>query len=303
MLPNRAQFGALLVAALVSVSARADDAAPAKTDHSAEIQAAWKAAKVTATVGPAEVKLLDEATLKIKDGESFVPSAEAAQVMRAYGNTNDSDLTGLVVGTKKDDSWMVVIDHTQDGYVRDGDAKEWEPDAMLDSLKEGTEEANKDRAARGYPELEILGWVQPPKYDAATHRLVWSLRVRDKGEDPSEPNNINYNTYALGRDGYFSLNLLTSSEDIDHDRPFVQDLLANLTYQPGKRYEDFDNSTDKVAEYGLAALIGAVAVKKLGLLAVIGVFLLKAWKIAAIAVVGIGAAIRRFFRRGDSAAK
>jgi uncharacterized membrane-anchored protein len=51
---------------------------------------------------------------------------------------------------------------------------------------------------------------------------------------------------------------------------------------------------------GIAALIGAVAVKKLGLLAVLGVFLLKAWKLTAIAVIGIGAAIRRFFRRGDS---
>ena len=303
MLPYRCQFGVLLVTALVSVSARADDPAPAKNDHRAEIQAAWKAAIAVATAGPAEIKLLDEATLKIEDGESFVPSAEAAQIMRAYGNTTDSALTGLVVGTTKDDSWMVVIDHVEDGYVRDGDAKEWEPDAMLDSLKEGTEAANKDRAERGYPELEILGWVQQPKYDAATHRLVWSLRARDKGDDPSEPNNINYNTYALGRDGYFSLNLLTSAADIDHDRPAVQDLLNNLNYLPSKRYEDFNDSTDKVAEYGLAALIGAVAIKKLGLLAVIGVFLLKAWKLTAIAVLGIGAAIRRFFRRSGSVPK
>ena len=300
MLPYRCLSGVLLVAALVSASARADDAAPAKNDHRAEIQAAWKAANAVATVGPAEIKLLDEATLKIKDGESFVPTPEAGQFMRALGNTDDSALTGLVVSTQKGDSWLVVIDHTKEGYVRDGEAKDWKPDEMLDGLKEGTEEANKDRAERGYAELEILGWIQPPKYDSATHRLIWSLQMRDKGGDPNAPNDINYNTYALGRDGYFSLNLLTNSADIDHDRPAVQDLLNNLTYQSGKRYEDFNDSTDTVAEYGIAALIGAVAVKKLGLLAVIGVFLLKAWKLTAIAVVGIGAAIRRFFRRGNS---
>jgi len=301
MLAYRCPFGVLLVAALVSVSARADDPAPAKTDHRAEIQAAWKAAIAVATTGPAEIKLLDEATLEIKDGESFLPTPQAGQVMRALGNTEDSELTGLVVSMRQDDSWIVVIDHTAGGYVRDGEAKEWKPDEMLDGLKEGTEEGNKDRAERGYPELEVLGWIQPPKYDTATHRLIWSLQMRDKEGDPSQPNDINYNTYALGRDGYFSLNLLTNSTDIDHDRPAVQDLLGNLNYLPGKRYEDFNDSTDKVAEYGIAALIGAVAVKKLGLLAVIGVFLLKAWKLTAIAVIGIGAAIRRFFRRGDSA--
>ncbi len=287
MLAYRCPFGVLLVAALVSVSARADDPAPAKTDHRA---------------GRA-IKLLDEATLKLKEGEGFLPTPQAGQVMRALGNTEDSELTGLVVSMRQDDSWIVVIDHTAGGYVRDGEAKEWKPDEMLDGLKEGTEEGNKDRAERGYPELEVLGWIQPPKYDAATHRLIWSLQMRDEEGDPSQPNDINYNTYALGRDGYFSLNLLTNSADIDHDRPAVQDLLGNLTYLPGKRYEDFNDSTDKVAEYGIAALIGAAAVKKLGLLAVIGVFLLKAWKLTAIAVVGVAAAIRRFFRRGGSATK
>jgi len=305
MLPTRRySFAVLLVAALLAGSARADDPAPAQTDHKAEIQAAWKAAQAKQTLGPAKVKLLDEATLELKAGEGFIPAAETVRVMRALGNQADDDVTtGLVYGTKEDDSWLVVIEHTQEGYVRDGDAKEWQPDALLENLKQGTEEGNKDRVERGYPELEIVGWVQPPKYDSATHRLVWSLQDRSKGSDPGEPNGINYNTYALGRDGYFSLDLLTNTEDIDHDRPAVLDLLDNITYLPGKRYEDFNDSTDKVAEYGLAALIGAVAVKKLGLLAVIGVFLLKAWKLAAIAVVAVGATIRRFFRRGDSATK
>jgi uncharacterized membrane-anchored protein len=297
MLPYRCYFGVLLIVALVSVSARAEDAPPAEDDHQAEIEAAWKAADKTATAGPAEIKLLDEATMKLPQGESFIPSTEAAALMRAYGNRTDERLTGLVVSTKEGDSWMVVVKHVEEGYVRDGDAKEWEPDAMLDSLKEGTEEANKDRAERGYPELEIVGWVQPPKYDAVAHRLVWSLSARNRGGDPNEPNNINYNTYALGRDGYFSLNLLTSTADIEHDKPAVQGLLGDLTYLPGKRYEDFNDTTDKVAEYGLAALVGAVAIKKLGLLAVAGVFLLKIWKLAAIAIVAGGAAMRRFFRR------
>ena len=68
-------------------------------------------------------------------------------------------------------------------------------------------------------------------------------------------------------------------------------MLTALDYKPGQRYEDFNSSTDRVAEYGLAALIGGIAAKKLGLLAVIGVALVKFWKIMliAIAVAGGGA--------------
>ena len=46
------------------------------------------------------------------------------------------------------------------------------------------------------------------------------------------------------------------------------ELLADLDYNSGKRYEDFNASTDHIAEYGLAALIGGIAAKKLGLNAV-----------------------------------
>ena len=59
---------------------------------------------------------------------------------------------------------------------------------------------------------------QPPSYDASTHRLVWSLLAKDKGEADTAPKSINYNTYALGRDGYFSLNLLSDSERIAGER-------------------------------------------------------------------------------------
>jgi Protein of unknown function (DUF2167) len=33
--------------------------------------------------------------------------------------------------------------------------------------------------------------------------------------------------------------------------------LAALSYTPGKGYEDFNASTDHIAEYGIAALVGA----------------------------------------------
>ena len=101
----------------------------------------------------------------------------------------------------------------------------------------------------------------------------------------------------MGRDGYFSLNLLTSTDRVAADQKAAHELLAALSYNPGKRYEDFNASTDHIAEYGIAALIGGVAAKKLGLFAVIGVFVAKFAKVIFLAALAAGGGIWNFFRR------
>ena len=100
------------------------------------------------------------------------------------------------------------------GYVKDDDAKNWNADQLLSSLKEATTDQNEDREKRGFPAVEITGWIEPPAYDGTTHRLVWSLSLREEGAPADRPQTINYNTYALGRDGFFSLNLVTSSNSV-----------------------------------------------------------------------------------------
>jgi uncharacterized membrane-anchored protein len=281
-----------------SAPALADEPPSDRAKQVEQFKAAWDAAKKAAMHGPAEIKLLDQASLKLTEGEMFVPSAEANQIMKALGNGTTPARFGLVTDAKSDSDWMIDVIWVQEGYVRDGDAREWQADALLESLREGTESDNTERAARGIPALDIIGWIEPPVYDGAAHRLVWSLSARDHGAPAAEPQTINYNTYALGRDGFFSLGLITDSTSIDSDKTIVRELLQTLTYNPGKRYEDFSASTDKVAAYGLAALVGAVAVKKLGLLALAGVFLLKIWKIGLLVIAGAWAAVRRIFKKG-----
>jgi uncharacterized membrane-anchored protein len=113
------------------------------------------------------------------------------------------------VGTNPNDGWIVVIRYIKEGYIKEDDAKNWNADDLLKNISESVEEANKYRAARGFPEMQVIGWIEPPTYDATTHRLVWSMLGKDKGQSDDVPKNVNYNTYALGRDGYFSLNLLS----------------------------------------------------------------------------------------------
>lgn len=274
-------------------------ASPAAPDpQQAALEAATEAAKKVLRVGPQEVPLLDQAVLKLPADFGFIPAPEAAQYLKALGNPSTDDVAGLIVpvGDQKAD-WLVVVDYAPSGYVKDDDAKAWDADELLESLRSGTEEENKQREQMGISALEIIGWVEPPKYDESTRRLVWSIAARNHGDPADADNGINYNTYALGREGYFSLNLLTSQSTVMQDKPAVHALLSALQFNEGKRYADFNADTDKVAEYGLAALVAGVAAKKMGLLAAAAVFFAKFWKLLAIGAVGVGVAARKLFNR------
>jgi uncharacterized membrane-anchored protein len=263
----------------------------------AEFQTALEAAHKVAVGGPAEVKLVDQGLLKLPAGYTYFPGPESVRLLTAMGNRPGTDLLGMVIPQAKDADWFVVMRFVKSGYIKDDDAREWKVDELLANLKDGTEEANKERRTRGISEVEIVGWLEAPKYDAGTHRLVWSLESRDKGAPASAERGVNYNTYALGREGYVSMNLVTGMATIHKEKPHAQALLAALEYHDGKRYGDFNSATDHVAEYGLAALVGGIAAKKLGLFALLFAFLAKFAKVIGVAVIALGALAAKFFKK------
>ena len=262
----RSLFVLALLAGLVPSAVHGQGQAPAPSAEARqqELTAAIQAAVKAGTRGPADVPLLDQATLHLPEDMLFVPPEEGARLLRAWGNRVPANPVGLVLGTKQNDDWAEVVRYVKAGYIKDDDARDWNADQLLASIRDSTEESNKDRVSRGFQELEIIGWIAPPKYNVDTHRLVWSLAQKTKGETDTTVHGVNYNTYALGRDGYFSLARLTDSQHVDSDKQVAAALLAGLNYEDGKRYEDFNASTDHIAEYGLAALIGVVAAKKRG---------------------------------------
>jgi uncharacterized membrane-anchored protein len=290
-----------------TVGAGAQDAPPVDAPSQpqqqveAEKSAARDAAKTVEVVGPAQIKLRDQGALDLAQGQTFLPQPEAGRLMRAYGNVDSDSLIGLITPDGADANWWATIAFLPAGYVRDGDAKNWNADELLSSLKEETQAANEERIKRGFPAMEIAGWIEPPAYDAATHRLVWSVLGRGVAESESDES-VNYNTYALGREGYFSLDLVTSRSAIDGDKAAARQLLSRISFASGKGYEDFNASSDHIAEYGIAALVGGVALKKVGLLALGAAFALKFAKILALAAVAVAAGVRRIFLRSRAGA-
>nr|WP_205800042.1 DUF2167 domain-containing protein [Microvirga terricola] len=259
--------------------------------------AAANAEKV-AKAGPVQVALSTQAVLNLPAGYRFIPVPEAGDLLRSWGNRPSQDLLGVIVSDGEGD-WFVIARFIPAGYIKDDDAKNWNVDELLTSLREGTEETNRERRERGFSELELKGWIERPDYDAATHRLVWSvLGVKKNAPDPD--GSVNYNTYMLGREGYISLNFVTTQAMIAGEKKFAKELLAAVSFTDGKAYGDFNASTDRVAEYGLAALVGGAVAKKLGWLALLGAFAAKFAKIIFVGFAALAAAIGKFFRRGGS---
>jgi uncharacterized membrane-anchored protein len=284
---------------LLLLALAAPSFAPAQGDPQAEIRSALEAAQKAQIAGPTDVKLIDQAVLKLPQGHVYFPPAEAGRLLLAMGNRTGEGLLGLIFPEKF--NWFIVMRHTKSGYVKDDDAKKWNADELLSSLKTGTEEANQDRRMRNIPEIEVIGWVESPAYDAATHRLVWSAQSRLKGEHDGAERGVNYNTYALGREGYISMNLVTGMNSIEAEKPIARQMLAALEYNEGKRYADFDSATDHVAEFGLAALIGGVAAKKLGLFALLAAFAVKFAKVIGVAVLALLAIGAKLLKRRTQA--
>ena len=286
--PLRALAGALLLSFIAATTTAAATPDPA--------QAQAEARKVAKT-GPVDVPLADQAVLHLPAGHVFIPQPQAQGLLTAMGNPgSDPRLQGLVFPTN-DAPWFMTVRYEASGHVKDDDARDWNADELLKSYKEGTEAANEERTKMGVSPIEVIGWAEKPAYDAGTHRLVWAMSTREKGAAADAGQGVNYNTYALGREGYFSLNLVTELSALPTHKPAAQTMLGALEYNAGRRYADFNDKTDHVAEYGLAALVVGVAAKKLGVFALAAVFLAKFAKVIILGLAVAGGAVLKLFKR------
>lgn len=241
-----------------------------------------------------------KAVMHLGDRYYFLPAADARRVLvEVWRNPPEavSDVLGLVLekdSTAFQNVWGAVITYQDSGHVSDADANEQDYDAVLADMRKGDAEENQQRKAAGFPELRLVGWAQPPAYDAANHALIWARELEEVG---SPDHGLNYDVRLLGRTGVLSLNMVSGMSSIAEVRAAAQDFGKAVSFQPGAAYADFNSSTDHSAEYGLAGLVAGGAVvavaKKVGLLAIV----LKFGKIILIGLAAAGAAGLGFFKR------
>lgn len=173
----------------------------------------------------------------------------------------------------------------------DEDSKEIKYDELLSDLKDAAKEESEQRKKDGYSGLELVGWASSPYYDSAAKKLHWAKEYKFDG---TEVNTLNYNIRVLGRSGYLLLNVLGDITVLKRVENDVDRILESVEFSEGNRYADYDSKIDNLAAYGIGGLIAGGLLKKAGLFAVIGGFLLKGAKLLIPAAIGLFYALRRF---------
>ena len=151
------------------------------------------------------------------------------------------------------------------------------------------------RSENGYPRLSLKGWAKPPFYDQVNKKLHWAKEF-NTGE---EPNTLNYDIRILGRKGHVSLNAISTMDYLDEVDAHIDDVIYSVNFTEGNRYADFNPKMDKVAAYGIGGLIAGKVLAKAGILAKLGVFAAKFWKLIVVGFIALGAGVRKFFNGKD----
>ncbi len=240
--------------------------------------------------GPTVAKLADVAQVAVPAGYVFIDGKSLREYLKAVGEPVSDNLLGSLDPTNSD--WSVMFSFHDIGYVKDDDKDKLDADKLLQQFKDGTEAANKIRARADIPPIHVVGWEKPPKYNETTHNLEWAIRGTCEGRDI-----LNYDTRLLGRKGVMQVKLIVEPDQFAATLPVFTNVIAGYKFQEGNSYAEYQPG-DKVAKYGLAALVvggAAVGAAKLGLLGPVILFFKKGWKLLIVVIVAIAASFRKLF--------
>ena len=280
----KSALSAVFVAAILATGLALTAPATAQETEGEQVAIDWQA-------GPSTGRLGDLAEINVPEGFLFSGSEGARTFLELTENIPSGTELGVLIpvleeGDDGSKMWFVIFEFSEVGYIKDDDRDELDPDGLLSTIREGTEQANEVRRENGWDTLNIVGWHTSPFYDVESNNLTWAIRAESGGAEV-----VNYSTRLLGRKGYMQADLVLSPQGLDTAVPQFQSILGEFDYVSGERYAEF-RSGDKIAAYGLTALVaggaGALAAKT-GLFA-------KFWKLIVAVFIAIGAFIKKIFR-------
>jgi uncharacterized membrane-anchored protein len=232
--------------------------------------------------------------LEAKDAQSVLEDL--------WGNPPDDSVLGMIVPSDRtladEQAWAVVLTYENDGYVSDDDAATINYNDLLAEMQEGTKAANEERVQAGYAPIQLVGWAEQPSYDAASHKLYWAKNLKFG----DEANNVlNYDVRVLGRHGVLSMNAVADLSALPAVKAAMPEVIRMAEFNSGARYADFNESTDKVAEYGIAALVAGGIAAKSGLLSKLLALLIAGKKFVVMGLIGIGVLVARMLGKKKQA--
>ncbi len=224
------------------------------------------------------------ATIDLPEGARYLQKKGAKFVVeKLWGNPPSDDLLGFILpkgeSLKDQNSWGIVVSFENDGYINDDDASEMDFDEMLLQMQKDEAEVNEQRKKKGYPTIHLVGWAERPHYDSKTKKFYWAKEFEFEGE---KDHTLNYNIRCLGRRGVLVLSAVSTMDRLKDVSTGSRAILSGVNFTEGNRYSDYV-SGDKVAAYGIGALIAGKLALKAGLFKV----LLKPLLILGAVVIGL----------------
>ena len=239
--------------------------------------------------GPTTVAGEGNAKLVIPDQYVYLDARNTARFLELQHNLGDGREVMVAPANME---WQAYLEFSDEGYVKDDE--KIDASALLKTLQQNTQNGNEQRKSRGWGELRLVDWATPPVYNTTTKRLEWATILESK-----EGRAVNFSTKILGRRGYTSVIMVTDPVNLHAAESSLDTVLTGYAFNAGETYADW-RSGDKVAQYGLAALIvggvAAVAAKK-GFFSVLAGFLAVAWKFIVAGAVAAMAWLRRLFAK------
>ncbi len=237
------------------------------------------------------------ATFQIAKGFKYLNAKQSEYVLHDLWGNPPGETLGMILPEEASDivptTWAIEISYDEDGHVKDDDAKDIKYDELLTDMQKKVEEVNPERKKQGYPTFKLLGWASPPYYDEKENKLHWAKRILFEGDSIET---LNYNIRILGRKGVLVLNAIGTMDQLNEIKKQIEPVLANVNFNEGNKYANFDSNTDKVAAYGIGGLIAGGVLMKTGLLAKIGLVLLKFAKVIVIGAGAVIAGVVKFFK-------
>lgn len=239
-----------------------------------------------------------KATLHVPEEFAYIPASDSNRVLVAWGNPPGGGGLGMLipmaVGPMDPEGWGAIITFEDDGHIDDEDAAEIDYDDMLKSMKEATEDNNKDLKSQGYEPIHIEGWAESPHYDAASKKLYWAKILRADSGGRS----LNYDIRVLGRSGLLAISAVAPVEMMESIKVDMEQVVAMAEFNDGHRYADFDPDTDKMAAYGVGALVAGGLAAKTGLFKGLFALLLAGKKLVVVGLAALAAAVKGIFSGG-----
>jgi uncharacterized membrane-anchored protein len=236
------------------------------------------------------------AEMKINEDYFFLNREDTITFQSELGNLESGLEIGSIYPISEEEDWFIIFEYDDaTGYIKDAAKEDVDADKILKAYKKGNEQYNKDLEDQGFSPINVVGWMKEPHFDGTTQNFAWAMELESDGQAL-----VNYNVRLLNRFGYVSAILVADADDLERLIPEVNDVLKGFSFKEGNRYEDFDPSKDKLAQFGLAALItggvGAAAAKT-GLIATLIIFAKKFGVIIIAVLAGIGTLFKKFLKR------